>query len=457
MTTRALRIAILGAIIVAILVCAGHSALLAQSQVAQSPRLITMREALDLALEHNHRVRMARSSVDEKQHVKEVARSAYFPSVRTDSSVVHLTDTQLIEIPAGGLGAVSGNLIPARDITINQGALTATTLGTGIVQPLTQLFKIRAANDVARADLQATSGRLRAIENSVALKVHQLYYRILIVDVQRSAVRAKLEASENLRTERVQQVRYGSALDADLIESRAQSLQAKQELLSADLELSDLQMQFNDVVGLPLNTAVVLDPNVALTPQSCERDDCVALALASHPELAEARAQVDKASAAVRLAKYEFVPDVEVFARYSYQNNVPFLAQNFATVGVHLRYDLFEGGRRRAAIRERNAQLAQAQENVARIVDEVELRVQTAYNKLERTQQMVAVSEELLSLRRESRRVATELVVHGGALRSQAQASVAQELEARAILLRSQLDFVQAVDEMNEAIGRPPQ
>jgi len=70
------------------------------------------------------------------------------------------------------------------------------------------------------------------------------------------------------------------------------------------------------------------------------------LALDSHPEIAEARAQVEKASAAVRLAQREYLPDVEAFARYSYQNNVPFLARNFGTFGVHFSYDLFDGGKK---------------------------------------------------------------------------------------------------------------
>ena len=90
------------------------------------------------------------------------------------------------------------------------------------------------------------------------------------------------------------------------------------------------------------------------------------------------------------------------------------------------------------------------------ISDEVELRVQTAYNKMERTRQMVAVSEELLALRAESRRVVAELLTNGGALGSQAKESNAQELEAQAALLQSQLDYVQAADEMDAAIGRRP-
>jgi outer membrane protein TolC len=228
-------------------------------------------------------------------------------------------------------------------------------------------------------------------------------------------------------------------------------------LLTTDLQLSDLRMQFNDVIGLPLTTAVTLDPNVAaVVPESCSREACVRLAIDSHPEIAEARAQVEKAESAVRLAKLDFVPDVDVFARYSFQHDVPFLAPNFGTVGVRLSYELFSGGRKRATVRERDIQLAQTKENLARIADDVELRVQTAYNKLDRTRQMIAVSEELLSLRVEGRRMTLEQVAHGSALRSQSLVTVAMELEAKTVLLQSQLDYVQAAAELDEAIGRAP-
>src|SRR5262249_4774909 len=311
--------------------------------------------------------------------------------------------------------------------------------------------------DIARADVEAASGKSRGVDNSVALKVHQIYYRILIAEVRRSAAQSRIQASEDLQRERVQQVALGAALDADLIESRAAALQATQELLTTEQQLSDLQMQFNDVVGLPLSAPLTLDPNVSAVAESCTSDECVKAAVEGHPEVAEARALVDKAASAQRLARYEFVPDVEAFARYSFQNNVPFLAGRFGTVGVRLSYDLFDGGRKAARVRERGTELTQAREDLARISDEIELRVQTTKNKLERTRRMVAVSEELLALRSESRRVTGEQLAHGSALRSQARASAAQELDAKAALRQSQLDYVQAVDEMDEARGLMPQ
>jgi len=423
---------------------------------APAARNITLQEAVQLALRHNHVVRIAGFQVEEKQHAKDVARSSYFPILRNDSSVVNVTDTQIIAIPAGSLGIAANTPIPSRTEVLNQGGNTFIASGTQLTQPLTQYFKFKPQNDIARAELNVTRSQARQTQNDVALKVHQIYYQLLISQVHRIATLSRIKANDDLQAERLQQVKYGSALQEDLIDSRAQYLQAKQELLTTELQISDLTIALNDAIGLPLKTQLSLDPNIPPAQSTCRLDECIQVALDAHPEVLEAIHEVDKASAGVRLAKAEYVPDVTAFARQSYQNNVPFLARNFGSFGVHIGYDLFDGGKRRSTLREREAQLAQARENLARVKDEVELRVQTAYNKLERTRQMVKVSEELLALRQESRRVSVQQLERGVALKSQADSAAAQELDARTSLLQSELDYIQAQDEIAHAIGSTP-
>jgi len=429
----------------------------AQQSESNIPRRLSLHESVALALKHNHSVRIAALHVEEEQHAKEIARSAYLPTIRNDSAFAHATDTQFIGIPAGSLGAVGTSAIPSHQLTLSQGDKNFISSGTGLTQPLTELFRIKAGNDVARADLKASRERARGVENDVALRVRALYYNILVVESKHEAVEAKIRAVDDLQSERVQQVKYGNTLEVDLIESKAQLLQAKQDLLTTELQLSDLRLKFNDIVGLPLTTNIALDRDVPPPSESCDPQQCIRLALDSHPEITEARAEVDKASAGVRVAKREYIPDIEAFARYSYQENVPFLARNFGTFGVHFGYTLFDGGRKRATLRERDAQLAQAKENLARISDEVEVRVQTAYNKVQRTQQMVSVSQELLATRQEARRVSAQQLKQGTYLRSQADAAAAQEFEAQTLLLQYQLEYAQAQDELTDAIGETAQ
>src|SRR6267154_2936024 len=395
------------------------------------PRHITLPEAVQLALTHNHDIRIAGYTVEQKRHAKEVAKSSYFPSIRNDSSFMHVTDSQLIQIKSGSLGIAGGTPIPPADAIISQGGKNFTTSGAQITQPLTTLLKIKQANAVAQAEVKVSREKAQLTGNDVALAVHQVYYSILIDQAHRSATEARIKASEDLQNERVQQVKFGSTLEQELIDSRAQLLQAKQELLTTDLQLSDLKLRLNDLIGLPLTTALDLDPALTEFQPTCLRQECVRAATASHPEILAARAEVEKVRAAARLAKTDiWVPDVEAFARYSYSNNVPFLARNFGTFGIHFGFDVFDAGRKKALVHERQAQRSQAKENLAKLTDEVELAVETAYNKLDRTQQMLKVSEEVVALRTESNRIMQQRVLQGAALNSQAANATAQEYDA---------------------------
>jgi outer membrane protein TolC len=432
----------------------------AAQETSNPPRQITLQEAVQLALKHNHDVRIAGYRVEEKQQAKRVAKSAYFPTIRNDSLFTHVTTTEFFELKAGELGTVGGTPIPAANSIINQGGINVATSGTQLTQPLTNLLKVRRENDLAQAELKATRAKAQLTGNDAALAVHQVYYQILIAQARRSATEARIKASEALQSERVEQVKFGSSLEENVIESRAQQLQAKQELLTTDFQLTDLKLKLNDLIGLPLTTALNLDPRVPEFQDTCPRKDCVTAAIEAHPEILAARAEVQKAQAAIGLAKTDvWVPDVEAFARYSYQDNVPFLflAHNFGTFGVHFGYDLFDGGRKHGLLREHQAQLSQAKENLAKLTDAVELSVETAYNKLERTQEMLKVSEEVLDLRTESNRVRQQELIRGAALNSQADAATAQEYDAKALLLQSQMDYLQAHDELLDAMGSTPE
>jgi outer membrane protein TolC len=62
---------------------------------------MTLQDAVRFAPKHNHDIRIASYTVEEKQHAKRIAKSSYLPPCETTAAFWHLTDTQLIEINAG--------------------------------------------------------------------------------------------------------------------------------------------------------------------------------------------------------------------------------------------------------------------------------------------------------------------------------------------------------------------
>ena len=417
-------------------------------------RSLSLREAIDLALRQNHAIRTGYYALAAEQQKRRMAQSNYYPTITNESNLLHITDLQRVEVPAGAFGVIPGGTsIPPSNLFLTQGTKTLETSGTMLAQPLTQLIKIHQANKIAEADVRVSEASLTKTSTDVVLRVHELYYRVLATQMQKQAAELQITSGNENLNESTKQVENGSLLQVDLVDSRAKLLDAKQTLLTYDSQISDLSLELNDLLGLPLDTNLALDPDVSVALDVPPREEAVRTALNNNPEIKEALQQFSKAQAAHSAAKAEYIPDVTAFARYSYQNGVPFVDRNFGTFGIHLTYDLFDAGKRKALVRERNDEVSEAKENLQRIRDEVEVHIATIYNRLETTRAMVEVKREYLAARQESARLAEDQFKQGITLASQRDGSRAQAMKAKAGLLDASLAYLLTRDDLTRTLG----
>lgn len=416
---------------------------------------LTLEDAVRMALRQNRLIRMARLRVTEHEFKKAAAKSSYFPELKSHTTAFHTTSEQNITIPAGAFGVYSGTgLIPGEPIRINQGGRTLVVSGTTLAQPLSQLIRIHQANRIAAVEVELSKDEVKKVENEIALHVHNIYFGVLIADLQQLAAERERDYARVRLRESDDDVRNGAALAVVAIESRTVLLESEQALLAAKLRGADLRMELNDLLGMPLDATPKLQPVAAAMPFLEPREAYVQIALAENPDIQSAKRKVEQAKAAVVASKSTYIPDVSVFAKQSYQNGVPFLVHNFGSFGVNLTYDLFDFGKRRAEIRERQTRVLLAEENLRRLEDGIRVRLDSSYNKLERTRQMVQVASEAVTLREESERLTRNQAAQGMALASGEARAVAASLKARAGLLQAELAHQLAKAELDQATGR---
>src|SRR5262245_62087064 len=143
------------------LVMAALAVTTATFSYAADIRRLTLTEAIHLAISQNRAIKIARLKVTENEHKKAVERSNYFPAITNQSNALHITDLQIVEIPAGTFGIVGATPIPAQSLPIGQGQLTLFSSGTQLSQPLTQLIRIHQANRIDTAEVAASRDDLK--------------------------------------------------------------------------------------------------------------------------------------------------------------------------------------------------------------------------------------------------------------------------------------------------------
>ena len=429
----------------------------ASAQVS-APMALTLPQAIDLALKQNRSLKLTQLAVVDSEQKKKIARADYFPQIKNESTAFHVTEIQQLVIPEGSLGtlAVTGP-IPPQTAVIGQGTFTAYTSGTGLAQPLTQIFKIHNESRAATADVNSANIRVDEVKNEVALRVKQLYYGILIAELKGTAAKQEVDSAQVKLEESTSSVEQGSALEVAALESSAAVLDAKQSVLMQSLQVRDLTLELNNLLGLPLNTKLQLSEDSSAAHASIpSREECVRIAREQSPEIRAARQAVEKARAGLAAAKDAYIPDVSGFARYSYQSGIPFLVHNFGTFGVLFTYELFDGGRRNAEISESRTTLSKAQLNLDQVEEEVSVQVEVAYNKVEQMKNLVSLSEEVVKARTEGARVAERQFELNAVLPSARAEAAAKLALAKASLLEAELGLSLAQGELQRVMGEIP-
>jgi outer membrane protein TolC len=419
---------------------------------------LTLPAAVDMALAHNHKIQLAHLSVRDNEEKKRLAQSHYYPVLKNDSAVHHITELEGIVLPAGALShGTSAGPIPAETLRIDQGASTSYTSFTELAQPLTQLFRIRAGVEAADSDLAASRIQADDSENSIALQVHQLYYGYLIEQLQGDAAQDAVDAAAFAETENQQALQEGKLLaDAELA-SRATLLEDQRSVLVSKLNLDELTLQLDDALGLPMGTRVLLDPDsLGNLPALPSREEAIAAMMKKNPFVLTAQQDVDKAKAGMNAAHDAYIPDITGYARYDYQSGLPFFLHNFGSFGASFSYDLFDGGAREANVRDAKVKLSMAETALAQAENDARIQVSTAYDKVNLLEELLKVANLTLEAREETLRIQTQRAGVQAELASGVAGARAQTTTAKAAVLEAKLDLYLAQNNILKLLGEQP-
>jgi multidrug efflux pump subunit AcrB/outer membrane protein TolC len=437
--------------------------LFAASTQAQS-RSITLDEALQLAGKQNSIVKMAGDKAKEADARVIQARANYFPVVTNESAATHFNQSEFLTIDKGALGSYGATgPIPNNDVNIKVGKQDAFITTTVAAQPITQMFKIHAGVSVAHADAAGAHSDLQQARNEISLNVKTLYYQLLSAQRNKYALEQRIRAGEQALDEARNGVASGVVLEEKVLEAEAKLAKARHALGSVEDAIDDMSIQFNDLLGLPLNTDFALtDPEEDQVPSasgaspgiSHSVQDLESEALAHNPSLLSARHTFEKSRAGLNAARAEYIPDVTGFVQNIHQNGTPLLPNNTEIVGFRSEWTVSEFGKRIGLVRERHAQVSEARENVQHTESQVRIDIEKGLRKMNRTQDELDAARRQVKAATENLRITGDQVHSSTANVSALREAEAQLAEAQAQLFDAEKDRAIANAELDRTLGR---
>ena len=344
--------------------------------------LLTLDEAVTLALQHN---RLVKNSVLETQKYDfEVStarsrRKPQFQFTMLGGELLHPFD---FTFPTGSFGTYPGiGPIPSANAKIHTPAVFTTYITANADQPLTQQYKIglgihltELGRDIAREDV-------RAERQKIAAEVRNAYFDLFAIQASVDAAREAVKTFEEAQRVTLQYVTEKTVLRADALDVDARLAKSRYELSVAENGLATQREALNQLLGRDVETVfrvefVAEQDTSDLTLASARQE-----AQANRPECRQAHLKEKQAEYDRRLAKAEYIPDLSLSVRYQGLYNVQVLPQNVATAGFLLTWEPFDWGRRHNKIVEKTKTVEQARNGIQETESKVAVEVGAKYRK----------------------------------------------------------------------------
>lgn len=362
----------------------------------------TLAELIDLAQQHNPETRVAWEEAKTRAAELGIARSALFPTM----AVVGLGETERI-------AALIGQYFHRQTLGVFEPVLHVEYLVFDFGERMGQI-------DVAKANLLAANLNFNDTHRKIIFAVAAAYYRLLNASGQRLAAEASLKNAQNVEEDAENRLNNGLATKPDVLEATAARAQADYDLQAA--------VGAEDIARGELATAMGLPPDTAFQVQSIDElplpkdlvdsvDQEIDRAFAQRPELMEQVTRLRAANASIKGARSTYFPSVSFsgdggWARaYGQQDLLPgsYAAAEVWSVGLQLKWTLFDGTRREHQIAEAEAEKKAAQAGIDALRDQISQEVWASYTNMKtalRQQQaaaaLLAASEQSYESARES-------------------------------------------------------
>ena len=416
--------------------------------------VVTLEQAVAMALKNSASILSAEAQVGRSENELAAARTKRLPSVEVQGMASQLLTRPSVSFPAGSFGTYPATgPIPSTDTIIKAKTAPTAWVNATIAQPLTQLHKAGLGVKANQLTRDADRQQLRAQRASIAYDVRRLYYAVLQSQSASVAAREQVKALRELDQDVVRYVSLETSLPQDEMDVKARLAAQQYQVVALDNTVATYKEQLNMLFGRDPRTPFETTSAAAGEVEAVDLDAARTRALAARPELEKARLQVELADTQRRLKKAEFIPDVSVAVSYNSFFNVDLLPQSIAQLGLQVKWEPFDWGRRSKELAAKTLAVDQARYAARDQKNQVLAEVDRAFRQVQEARALVAARRFGSDHAQEQLRVALlRRREHSVLVRDvlQAQATMA---DARAKLDEAELSLWLARAELDKAMG----
>jgi outer membrane protein TolC len=415
---------------------------------------LTLDEAIRIALEKSPTLAAQREVIREAEYKRKEALSKFFPKLEAKYYYLRLDETPKMVIPPLMGMTLKGEEVLTYPLIFKMGTRDNWGLDLSVSLPVFTGGALRNGYGLASLGVESSKLQYELSRLDLILKVREAFYNVIKAKRLMEVAQKALEALKEHH--RIAQVFYQQGIipKTDLLQVEVELSQREQDLIAAQKNLEMACYYFNILLRRPLNEEVILDERLDLVGFEEDFSSLLKKALENRPELKLSRIQIEAAKKEFKIARSELLPRVSLLFDYQRQGDDPSVSgspyrekeYSWQFMAV-LQWRLWDFGESYFGVKEKQARIVRAENQVKEIEDLVTLQLGEAFLSVREAMNKVKTAEKTLEGARENFRVNEE--------RYKLQAATSSDvLDALALLVRAQNSYWIALCDYHLALGR---
>ncbi len=392
-----------------LLVVSCFSPILVSQQRIPAPDLLTLDEAVSLALENNREIRISALEAEKANEDVSAFRTHRLPIFMVSGIGSSLLTSASFEFKQGVFGNYPGiGPIPTQNTDITTPRRLTGFMSNSIMQPVSQLYKISLGvrsrellRDIARE-------QLRVRRHQVRNQVTRLYYNLVQTQSEIEASTQSVAFYAELDRVTDQFLLQKVVLKSDSMDVKVRLARQQVETLKLRNDLESHQEQLNRLLGRDIRQRFRVSSTTLPTLAELDLSVAQSQALAQRPELRQAQLKIKQAADDRKLKKAEYIPDVSLAVQQVSFLNFEMLPTNVLSAGLALSWEPFDWGRKRHELAAKSRTIEQAETEARETEAQVLEDVNTQFRKVQANAAMLRVAELAMDAAAEKLRVAKD-------------------------------------------------
>ncbi len=381
----------------------------AAQEQTESPELLTVEQAIKLALANNRNLKIVSLNLDSSKEELQAAKTHRLPAFNIYTFASELLQPISFTVPEGQFGSYPATgPIPAQNTNISTPSRPTVYIFGSASQPLLTLYKINLQVHGQQLSVEQAVQQLREERNSIANDVRQAYYSVVEIQNVIDAKQADIKQYEELDRITVKYVSEKVVLESESLEVKAKLAAERLQLMQAQDKFQTAKENLNNLLARDLEIDFRVTEDKQLSPIEQNLKAAQAKALAQNPKVKEAEIKMGQADTARRLARSEYLPDLAASFHYLSPFGVNFLPTNIMAVGLELNWEPFDWGRRRDVVNQKTMAVEQSKLNLSEVQSQVVINLNQQFRALQEARLAVDVAGAQQEASREKLREVTQ-------------------------------------------------